>query len=216
MNISYKTVRTSANATIIEKKSTFICSIKNVDNEEQAIEFVREVRGKNREARHNPYAYTTGFSNETRRNSDDGEPSGTAGMPILEAIIRNDLKNTAAVVTRYFGGILLGTSGLARAYSASTVAGIEAAGIVEMILCSKLEIKLEYRHIEKVFAYAESLGCEIGDKTFGEFCIVEIIVPSDIIIEFERHICDITSSDAIFKQVCSEYRRFKKRGYEND
>jgi len=128
--MQYKTISKEATVEMEEKKSRFIANVKPVSSEEEALEFINNIRAKYWDATHNVYAYYISGENIIQRFSDDGEPSGTAGMPVLEVIKRMELKDLVVVVTRYFGGILLGASGLVRAYSKSAALGIEAAGIV--------------------------------------------------------------------------------------
>lgn len=140
----YKTILNIATAEFEEKKSRFIANVKPVSNEEEAIEFINSLKSKYWDARHNVYAYIINKDTLIQRFSDDGEPSGTAGMPTLEVIKRIGLQDVVVVVTRYFGGTLLGASGLIRAYSKSTALGLEAAEIVTRKLCTRISIAVEY------------------------------------------------------------------------
>lgn len=125
----YKTVCRRAQTTLIEKKSKFIASVTPADNERDAVDFVNEIRSRYPDATHNVYAYVID-ENNIFRYSDDGEPSGTAGMPVLDAVRKRGIVDAAVVVTRYFGGTLLGTGGLVHTYGASAGQGLSAAGIV--------------------------------------------------------------------------------------
>ncbi len=136
--MSYFTVKGSATSEFQEKKSTFIGYIKRVNTEEEAKNFVNEIKSMHKEATHNVYAYIVGENKGIQRYSDDGEPQGTAGIPVLEVIKKNDLTDVAVVVTRYFGGILLGGGGLIRAYSKGASSAIEEAGVVEKVKGLKL------------------------------------------------------------------------------
>ncbi len=140
----YSTILKSATAEFEEKKSRFIANVKPVSDEAIAIEFINSLKSKYWDATHNVYAYS--INNETliQRYSDDGEPSGTAGMPALEVIKRMGIQNVVVVITRYFGGTLLGASGLIRAYSKSSAMGLEAGEIVTRKLCFNLNIVIEY------------------------------------------------------------------------
>ena len=119
---------------IVIEKSRFICTLKKVATEEEAQDFIKETKKKYWDATHNCSAYIVGESGAAQRSNDDGEPSGTAGLPMLEVLRKNNLHNVAAVVTRYFGGIKLGAGGLVRAYTNSVAAAIEEAGIAEKVL----------------------------------------------------------------------------------
>lgn len=140
----YKTILSSATAEFEEKKSRFIANVKPVTSDEEAVAFINDLKSKHWNASHNVYAYS--INNETliQRYSDDGEPSGTAGMPTLEVIKRMGIQNVVVVVTRYFGGTLLGASGLIRSYSKSASLGLETAEVVTRKLCLDLNIVIEY------------------------------------------------------------------------
>ena len=140
----YKTILNTAEAEFEEKKSRFIANVRPVTCEEEALKFLETMRAKYWNATHNVYAYSINNGTLVQRYSDDGEPSGTAGMPALEVIKRMSLQDVIVVVTRYFGGTLLGASGLIRAYSKSASLGLEAAEIVTCKLCYNLNIIIEY------------------------------------------------------------------------
>lgn len=150
MELTYKTVREMAQAEIIEKKSRFISTVFHIENEEEAIQIINTVNRKNWDATHNCYAYVLGNKNEIQRYNDDGEPSGTAGMPILEVIRGTHVRDILVIVTRYFGGTLLGTGGLVRAYTDSTKAVLEIANIEENVWCSTYEIITDYVLVGKI------------------------------------------------------------------
>ena len=126
---TYKTVADEAETLMIEKKSKFYSHVKPVQNEEEALEFLGRIRSENRDATHNVYAYVID-ENNIFRYSDDGEPSGTAGMPVLDTIRKSGITDVIVVVTRYFGGTLLGTGGLVHAYGASARQGLAEAGVI--------------------------------------------------------------------------------------
>jgi len=131
----YKTVLNHAVYEIDEKKSRFIASVKPVSTEDEAIRFINDLKSKYWDATHNVYAYTIGKNDEVQKFSDDGEPSGTAGKPVLETIKSKGIKNVLVVITRYFGGTLLGAGGLIRAYSESASLGLDKAGIIKVVKC---------------------------------------------------------------------------------
>lgn len=147
--IEYKTVKTPSVTTIIEKKSKFITSVFPVSSEEDALEKLSSVKKTYSDATHNVYAYVVD-ENNISRYSDDGEPSGTAGMPILECIRNKDLVDVLVVVTRYFGGTLLGTGGLVRAYSSGAQEGLAASQIITRTLCNRIYIKTDYNLSGKI------------------------------------------------------------------
>lgn len=143
MKDRYTTIQKQAEAEIVEKRSRFIATVKPVATEEEALEFLAELRQKYWNATHNVYAYIL-EENNIMRYSDDGEPGGTAGLPVLDMLKKEGLTNLIVVVTRYFGGVLLGTGGLVHAYSKSAKAGVMAAGLLDQIHCRRVTLTCEY------------------------------------------------------------------------
>ncbi|WBW99479.1 YigZ family protein [Oceanirhabdus sp. W0125-5] len=148
--MSYLTIENRASDEFEEKKSVFIGHIKRTETEEEAKEFVNEIKNQYKDARHNVYAYVIGENAGIQRYSDDGEPKGTGGIPVLDVIKKNNLRNVTIVVTRYFGGILLGAGGLTRAYSKGASVSIKAGGIVEKVIGVPIKIELPYDLLGKV------------------------------------------------------------------
>lgn len=174
---SYKTVKQYGEGEIEEKKSRFLGKVKPVSTEEEAIAFIESIKKQYWDARHNCYAFIIGENSESIRCSDDGEPSGTAGKPMLEVLQNNGLKNVVAVVTRYFGGTLLGTGGLVRAYTQATQAALEEAQVATMTLMSVLAIKTDYNAVGKIkymFAQADIL---VQNEEYGVDVTITIAVP---------------------------------------
>lgn len=161
----YKTIEGRAIDEIVEKKSRFIGHIAHVETEEEALAFLDEVRTQHRMARHNVYAYV--LRNGRIRYSDDGEPQKTAGMPTLEAIQHAGLVDVAVVVTRYFGGILLGTGGLVRAYTQATQAAIEASEVVVVSRCVDIMFEVPYGLYEQVIRLAEACEAKVCETDFA-------------------------------------------------
>ena len=146
----YTTILNRAEAELIEKKSRFIATVCPVKSEEEARAFIAEMKKKYWDATHNVFAYQIGERNEIQRSSDDGEPQGTAGKPVLDVLAGGDIKNTAVVVTRYFGGTLLGTGGLVRAYGRSAKLGIEEAGIAKVKHYKECSVTTDYTTSGKI------------------------------------------------------------------
>ena len=163
---AYSTIDGRAEAEIVEKKSRFIGQIAHVETEEEALAFLEEIRAKHRMARHNVYAYVLRAGGRIRY-SDDGEPQKTAGMPTLEAIQHAGLVDVAVVVTRYFGGILLGTGGLVRAYTQATQAAIEAARIVVVSRCVDVVAALPYSLYEQAVRIVEAQEGKVRGTDFA-------------------------------------------------
>lgn len=172
----YRTIRGESRAELEEKHSRFIASAAFVESEEEALDFLARVRAANRTANHNVYAYVLREGNRLRY-SDDGEPAKTAGLPVLEAIQHAGLVDCIVVVTRYFGGILLGTGGLVRAYTASASAALENAQVVTVRSCVRLEVKVEYSLYERAVLLLQEAGAHINDPEFAEAVTLTAILP---------------------------------------
>lgn len=149
MENSYITVADESSFELIEKKSKFIGYIKHVKSEKDAVDFITTIKTKHWDARHNVYAYIL-KDNNISRYSDDGEPHGTAGVPVLDILKKNNLQNIVVVVTRYFGGILLGTGGLVRAYSKAAAGAINSSEIIKMSMCCSCELVCDYNQYQKI------------------------------------------------------------------
>lgn len=168
MREKYRTVKRYSEAKLEIDKSLFIASVTRVETETQAVSFVAEIRRKYPDANHNSFAYIAGSQDEFQKVDDDGEPSGTAGKPILEVIRKSALKDTVIVVTRYFGGIKLGAGGLIRAYGKSASEGIKKAGLIERMLHSRIGIDIDYPLLGLVENQLHSRGYTVTDKQFTE------------------------------------------------
>ena len=175
MVAEYRTVYTGGEGEIVEKKSRFIATAAPVRSEEEALQIIEQIRKKYWDARHNCYAYVIGERGELERFSDDGEPGGTAGKPILEVIKGEELRNTLIVVTRYFGGTLLGTGGLVRAYSAAAKAGIASSVIITRIPGIKLHITTEYTGLGKIQYILGQRGITTLDSVYTDKVELEVL-----------------------------------------
>ena len=162
------TIATPTTAELIEKKSRFIGQAFPVNNEQEAQDQLAAIRTKHRAARHNVYAWVIGADNEFMRSSDDGEPAGTGGRPVLEAIKKSGLQNIMIVVTRYFGGILLGSGGLTRAYGKAAQLAIDEAAVIKRLPAQKYAITCSYPYLSKTEIVLNQPGIEIIDKIYGE------------------------------------------------
>lgn len=196
MDNSFLTVSGRAEATLIEKKSRFIGYVNTAATEAEAQDFLNEIRAAHRAATHNCYAWQIGAQDQFQRSGDDGEPAGTAGRPILEAIKTAGLKDTVVVVTRYFGGILLGTGGLVRAYSASARAAIAAAGIVRCQPASLYALTVEYSDWQRLTNFLQAGGYQQQDPAFRDKIDVQILVPSDEAERFATRLTELLGPTA--------------------
>lgn len=210
----YKTIKREASEQFEEKKSIFIGHVKRVECEEEAKEFINKIKSENREARHNVYAYVLGENKGIQRYSDDGEPQGTGGIPVLEVIKKNELTDTVVVVTRYFGGILLGAGGLTRAYTKGASIAIKAGGAVDKVYAHKLHIHLDYDLLGKLQYIAEQKAWFIKNIEYGEnVTIILIAEDCDSIIEDIR---DISRGKAsINKEEAKVFFKQENSYYEN-
>ncbi len=208
-NNEYKTVKHQGTGEIVEKRSRFIANVKPVSSEEEALTFLNELKQKYWDARHNVYAYII-RENNIMRYSDDGEPGGTAGMPVLDMLKKEDLTDVIVVVTRYFGGILLGTGGLVHAYSKSAKEGILAAEIKNMLLCQKLILKCDYNLIGKIqYEVQGRSDIIIGDTEYGEDVNLSVFIPCDDVDKFIENMMDKTNGNIDIKK--AEIGYFEKR-----
>jgi len=149
------------------KKSRFICSIARVSSDEEAQQFIASIQAANKKATHNCFAYMIGDNDQIQRESDNGEPSGTAGIPILESLKLAKIHNVVAVVTRYFGGIKLGAGGLIRAYSNTTTEAIHQAGLVQRIKQAILKITVTYALHDPLLYYLNENNLEVASEEYG-------------------------------------------------
>lgn len=177
--MNYKTVYTKGRAEVVEKKSRFIGEVFPVESEKQALCILEDVKKKYWDARHHCWAFVTGEERVTERCSDDGEPSGTAGKPILEVIKGEKLKNVLIVVTRYFGGTLLGTGGLVRAYTQAARECVEHSQIITKIYGVKLKITTDYTGLGKIQYILGQRGFTILESVYTEKVDVKVLLPEE-------------------------------------
>ena len=201
---SYKTVRQAASAEMIEKKSRFIGHCRPVKTEEEALDFINQVKARHREATHNVYAYIL-RENNIMRYSDDGEPGGTAGMPTLEVLRKEGLTDVVVVVTRYFGGILLGAGGLVRAYGKSARLGVDAAVRIEKLLCRVYSVKADYSMYGKLQYAVMAGGYILKDTVFTDEVELIVCVKLEDAAAFEKMIVEESSGRTSAKELSEEY-----------
>lgn len=173
----YRTVYIGSEAEIVEKKSRFIATVKPVKSEEEAIAFIESLKKKYWNATHNCFAYVIGERFQIQRCSDDGEPSGTAGKPMLDVLLGEELHDTAVVVTRYFGGTLLGTGGLVRAYQASAKAGLEASTVITKVHGHRVSIQTDYTGLGKIQYVLGQRGITILHSEYTDKVFLEVLLP---------------------------------------
>lgn len=188
----YLTIKDYTRHEIVIEKSRFICTLKRVKTEEEAKQFIQDIRKEHYNATHNCTAYIVGEDRMHQKSNDDGEPSGTAGIPMLEVLRKNDLTDIAAVVTRYFGGIKLGAGGLIRAYSSSVSEALKHAQIIERKRMQVIRIQTDYSNIglldSKLTDYA------IINKSYLENVTYDLIVPVEDVEQWEAWFIDLTNA----------------------
>lgn len=200
----YKTVLEYASDEFVEKRSRFIGYCKPVKTEQEAIDFINEKRSEHWNATHNVYAYSLREGN-IKRYSDDGEPSGTAGMPVLDVIVKNEIFDVVVVVTRYFGGVLLGTGGLVRAYSHGSKIAVEAAKPVIMQNCLVCEARCAYNQYGKVSSLIIGVGAAVDDTVYESDVLVKFHIKPDLLGTLNKKLADATSGGVTVEQKDEQY-----------
>ncbi|EFH08465.1 YigZ family protein [Clostridioides difficile NAP08] len=190
---NYRTLHEFGTDEITIEKSVFIGYAKPIKSEEEALEFINEIKKKHKDATHNVWAYTVGKNMNIQRYSDDGEPQGTAGIPTLEVIKKEDLRDVVVVVTRYFGGTKLGAGGLVRAYTKGAKLGLESGKIIYKVMYQEVKVKIDYTQLGKVQNELMNLGYFIKDTIYEDN--VEIVVYSRLedVDKLSEKMIDITS-----------------------
>lgn len=201
----YKIVYSGGSGEIVEKKSRFIATVKPVASEREAIEFIEDIKKKNRNATHNCTAFTIGKNDEIMRSSDDGEPSGTAGKPMLEVLTGMELHNVAVVVTRYFGGVLLGTGGLVRAYGRAVKAGLQNCTIVTKRIGIRMQINTDYSGIGKIQYIIRQMELMEINTEYTENVAVDIVMPDNKRDDFVEQIIQVTAGRAVINNETDVY-----------
>ncbi|GAA0124118.1 YigZ family protein [Clostridium sp. ATCC 25772] len=203
--MSYFTIKDEAKAEFNERKSVFIGYTKRVKTEDEAKEFVSKIKGMHKQATHNCSAYIVGENKNIQRYSDDGEPQGTAGIPILEVLKKNDLTDIAVVVTRYFGGILLGAGGLVRAYSKGASEVIKEAGIVEKVKGFEIRVILDYDLLGKIQYICGTNNWYIEDTIYTDKVELIMYCESSNYEEVSNSFVEATSGKVIISEEDEEF-----------
>lgn len=202
----YKTIRTYAEATNIIEKSRFIAHVKPVEDRDEAEVFIAEIRGRYKDATHNVPAMVIGDKFQIQWASDDGEPQGTSGAPMVQMLVKEGITNVAIVVTRYFGGIKLGTGGLVRAYTGSAKLALEAAGICSVRQVCSMEVRMDYTHLSKLqnlasdrleaSEEADNVPLMIGDIQYTDKVTLTVNTLPEKAEDVVKLIANITSGSA--------------------
>ena len=202
----YFVVEEKGTGEILEKKSRFIAHVIPVSNEEEALTYIEKIKKQYWDARHNCFGFVIGKNNEIQRFSDDGEPQGTAGKPILEVLLKGNIHNTLIVVTRYFGGTLLGTGGLIRAYGQSAKAAVENAKIMCVCQGVGFSLKCDYNSIGKIKYIMVQMGIEAMEE-YGEDVLLHINMKEKDFENFKSQVVEVTGGKAEFSKISNiEYK----------
>ena len=191
MTDSYQTVAVEASDEFVEKRSRFIGYCKPVQTEEEAIAFIQSIKSKHWDAKHNVYAYCL-REGQIKRYSDDGEPQGTAGIPTLDVLLKTGVTDVVVVVTRYFGGILLGGGGLVRAYSHATKLALDRGSVVTMQMCRLCSLSCDYNQYGKIVSLIPECNGVIDDSDFAEAVTVRFHMGKEDLTSFEKQLADAT------------------------
>ena len=194
-----------------EKKSRFIATVRKCENEAEATAFIEEMKKKYWDARHNCSAYCIGPRGELTRCSDDGEPSGTAGRPMLEVLTGEGIRNVAVVVTRYFGGVLLGTGGLVRAYTRAVQEGLKNCVVGRMRAGVELEVRTDYNGIGKILYLLGNAGIEPVSSDYADKVSLRLLVPVELAESLQSQMVEVTGGRAEVSKGNERYFIDKKR-----
>lgn len=202
----YKTVETAASDEFIEKKSRFIGYVMPVKTQDEAVAFINKIKSKHWDATHNVYAYVL-KDNNIQRYSDDGEPSGTAGVPVLDVILKSDVVDVCVVVTRYFGGTLLGAGGLVRAYAHGSKIALEAGHIISMGLCSVLQADVDYSFYYRLSKFLEDNGANIESTDYADNVKVTFSISKSKADELSTKLTDLSNGQYELKYIDEKYSK---------
>ena len=198
---TYKRIITGGSGEIEEKKSRFIATISAVASEEEAAEFIKSIKKKYYDARHNCYAYIVGENGEIKRSSDDGEPGGSAGRPMLDIIEGENIRNVCVVVTRYFGGTLLGVGGLIRAYQGAVKEGLAACEVREMKPLLRVRAVISYADVNKVKQLSERMGIIENGSTYGQEVELILLVKPEDAETFTAEMAELSGGTAVVETI---------------
>lgn len=193
-NSSYRVLLSGGQGEYEEKKSRFIATVRSCQTEEEAVSFIEEMKKKYWDARHNCSAFCIGSRGELTRCSDDGEPSGTAGRPMLEVLLGSGIRNVAVVVTRYFGGVLLGTGGLVRAYTQAVKEGLAACEVGLMRKGTELLLEAEYNDVGKVLYLLGNRGVQPAESEYAEKVRLKVLLPKEDAEGFQKELTEATAA----------------------
>lgn len=200
----YKTVEFEANDEFIEKKSRFIGYVMPVKTQEEAVHFISAIKSRHWDASHNVSAYVL-RENNIQRSSDDGEPSGTAGVPVLDVLLKENLVDVCVVVTRYFGGVLLGAGGLIRAYSHASKLAVSAGGIITMAPCKVLKAEVDYSFYERLNILLNDYSANIENADFSDVVAVKFSIKSDLATPLSAKLTELSNGKYTLQEIGEKF-----------
>lgn len=210
----YKTIKKFSKDSFIEKKSEFIGYISPCKTDDEAVSFIKEIKSQNRKAKHNVYAYILRDNNITRY-SDDGEPQGTAGVPVLDVLQKEGLYDVCVVVTRYFGGVLLGGGGLVRAYSHACKLAVNSASIMEMNECFEVTLSLSYDMFQTINYILPTYDVIIKNSEYSDNVNITLLVKSELFSTLIEKLTDVTNGKIKYNKSELLYADFNKDNYKD-
>lgn len=202
----YKTIQKEAFGEFVERHSKFISYAKPVETEDDAISFINKIKTKHWDAKHNVYAYSL-LKGSIMRYSDDGEPHGTAGVPVLDILKKNEVTNIVIVVTRYFGGILLGTGGLVRAYSNAAKLALDSAVVINMVSCFRAQLFCDYSLYGKISSILAELGAKIEESEFLDNVKIIFYIEKKKLNVLNDKLNEVSSGEIITKILEEKYTK---------
>ncbi len=202
----YKTVEKENSDEFIEKKSRFIGYVCPVQTQQEAVDFINSIKSKYWDATHNVYAYVL-KDNNIQRYSDDGEPSGTAGVPVLDVILKNGLVNVCVVVTRYFGGTLLGAGGLVRAYSHASKLAVEAGSIITMAPCKILNVSVDYSFYDRMNILLNDFGANVESTDFSDKVNITFALREQSVDILKDKLIDISNGSYFLNEIGEKFSK---------
>lgn len=205
--MEYRTILNEASDEFIERKSRFIGYIRPVTTQEDAVSFINEIKSKHWDATHNVYAYVL-REGQVRRYSDDGEPQGTAGIPVLDVLLKENVTDCVVVATRYFGGTLLGAGGLVRAYSHTAKIAVDAGQVITMKLCKVLKVTCDYNFYGRLNSFIPEMGGVIDDTEFADNVTVTFKLPVDDVASFDAKLVDMSFGKFHTEEIGEEFKYF--------
>ena len=202
----YKTVEFENSDEFIEKKSRFIGYVKPVKTQKEAVDFINSIKSKHWDATHNAYAYVL-KENNIQRYSDDGEPSGTAGVPVLDVILKNELVDVCVVVTRYFGGTLLGAGGLVRAYSHGSKIAVESGNIITMAPCKILSVSVDYNFYERLNNLLNDFSANVEKTDFSDKVEVVFSMKAQSVDFLREKLTDMSNGSCLLTETGEKFAK---------